>query len=162
MHGAVLCSLRADLKSTGVSMMKGEKTMKRSMRYRWVAVSLCVGLLVGGCAATYYKVTDPQSGKEYYTEKIDNVTGGAVKVMDSRTGSIITLQNSEVKEISEKEYKAGLAPVSNPAPAAAPASAPTAAPSVAPAPTPAPAAAPVAAPAPTPAAEPSSAPSGTK
>jgi hypothetical protein len=137
--------------------------MKQSMRHGWVVVSLCVGLLVGGCAATYYKVTDPQSGNEYYTEKIDNVTGGAVKVMDPRTGSIITLQNSEVKEISEKEYKAGLAtPVSKPAPAEAPASAPTAAPSVAPAPTPAAAAAPVAAPAPTPAAEPSSAPSGTK
>jgi hypothetical protein len=89
-------------------MMKGEKTMKLSVRYGWFIVSLCVGLLVGGCA-TYYKVTDPESGKEYYTQKIDDVRGGAVKMMDARTGSIITLQNSEVKEISEKEYKAGLA-----------------------------------------------------
>ena len=132
--------------------------MKQSMRSGWLVVGLCVGLLVGGCA-TYYKVTDPQSGKAYYTQKIDTAMGGAVKVMDARTGSIVTLQNSEVKEISEKEYKAGLAaPVSKPtptaapaavlAPAAAPVSAPAAAP--APAPTPAPAAA-----------EPSSAPSGT-
>ncbi len=122
--------------------------MKLSVRYGWFIVSLCVGLLVGGCA-TYYKVTDPESGKEYYTQKIDNVRGGAVKMMDARTGSIITLQNSEVKEISEKEYKTGLAaPVSTPAPAEAPAPAPTAAPS--------------AAPTPTPAAEPSSAPTGTK
>ncbi len=122
--------------------------MKLSVSYGWFIVSLCVGLLVGGCA-TYYKVTDPESGKEYYTQKIDNVRGGAVKMMDARTGSIITLQNSEVKEISEKEYKTGLAaPVSTPAPAEAPAPAPTAAPS--------------AAPTPTPAAEPSSAPTGTK
>jgi uncharacterized protein YceK len=117
--------------------------MKRFMRYGWLVVSLCVGFLVVGCAS-YYKVTDPQSGNTYYTEKIDNVMGGAVKVKDARTGSIVTLQNSEVKEISEKEYKAGLAaPVSKPTPA----------------PAPTPAAAPAAA---APAAEPSSAPSGTK
>jgi hypothetical protein len=126
--------------------------MKRSMRYGWLVVSLCVGFLVVGCAS-YYKVTDPQSGNTYYTEKIESVMGGAVKVKDARTGSIVTLQNSEVKEISEKDYKAGLAaPVSKPAPASAPT--PTAAPAavIAPAATPAPAAA----------AEPSSAPTGTK
>jgi hypothetical protein len=123
--------------------------MKRSMRYGWLVVSLCVGFLVVGCAS-YYKVTDPQSGNAYYTQKIESVMGGAVKVKDARTGSIVTLQNSEVKEISEKDYKAGLAaPVNKPTPTPAPAAAPA----------PAPAAAPAAA---VPAAEPSSAPSGTK
>jgi len=131
--------------------------MKRSMRYGWLVVGLCVGLLVIGCAS-YYKVTDPQSGKEYYTEKVDTLSGGAVKVMDARTNSVVTLQNSQVKEISEKEYKAGLAaPVSKPTPTPAPATAPT--PTAVPAAVVAPAAAPAAAPAP---AEPTSAPSGTK
>jgi len=131
--------------------------MKRSMRYGWLVVGLCVGLLVIGCAS-YYKVTDPQSGKEYYTEKVDTLAGGAVKVMDARTNSVVTLQNSQVKEISEKEYKAGLAaPVSKPTPTPAPATAPT--PTAVPAAVVAPAAAPAAAPAP---AEPTSAPSGTK
>ena len=97
--------------------------MKRYMRYGWLVVGLCVGLLVVGCAPPYYKVTDPQSGKEYYTEKVDTLSGGAVKVMDARTNSVVTLQNSQVKEISEKEYKAGLAaPVSKPTPTAAPSS----------------------------------------
>jgi hypothetical protein len=143
-------------------MIKGEKTMKHSMRYGWLVASLCVGLLVVGCAS-YYKVTDPQSGKTYYTQEIESIKGGAVKVNDARTGSIVTLQNSEVKEISEKDYKAGLAaPVSKPTPtaAAAPVSAPTPTPAALVAPAAAPAAAP--APAPVPAAEPSSAPSGTK
>ena len=127
------------------------------MRYGWLVVGLCVGLLVVGCAS-YYKVTDPQSGKEYYTQKVDTLAGGAVKVMDTRTNSVVTLQNSQVKEISEKEYKAGLAaPVSKPTPTPAPATAPT--PTAAPAAVVAPAAAPAAAPAP---AEPTSAPSGTK
>jgi len=138
--------------------------MKRNTRYGWLVVILCVGLFVVGCAS-YYKVTDPQSGKEFYTQKVDTLAGGAVKVMDTRTGSIVTLQNSQVKEISEKEYKAGLAaPVSKPTPTPAPASAPTptAAPAavVAPVAAPAPAVAP--APAAAPAAEPTSAPSGTK
>ena len=117
--------------------------MKRNMRYGWLVVSLCVGLLVIGCAS-YYKVTDPQSGKEYYTQKIDTLSGGAVKVMDTRTGSIVTLQNSQVKEISEKEYKAGLAaPVSKPTPTPAAVVAPAAA-------------------APAPATTPTSEPTGTK
>ena len=108
--------------------------MKWSVKYGWFVVSLCVGLLVGGCA-TYYKVTDPQSGKEYYTKEIHNLNGSAVRVKDARTGKNVSLQISEVKEISEKEYKAGLAavvsmPTSTPAPEAAPA--PAAAPSSAP------------------------------
>jgi uncharacterized protein YceK len=115
--------------------MKGEKTMKWSVKYGWfIVVSLCIGLLVGGCA-TYYKVTDPQSGKEYYTKEIHNLSGSAVRVKDDRSGKNVSLQISEVKEISQKEYKDGIAalasmPTSTPAPAAAPAS--TAAPSSAP------------------------------
>ncbi len=128
-----------------ISLKKGENIMKRFIAKSWFAVVLGVVLLVTGCAS-YYKVTDPQSGKVYYTEDIDNVRGGAVKLKDARTGSMVTIQNSEVKEISSDEYKAGLAaPVTPPAPAAAPA---------------APAAEPAAA-APAPAEAPSSAPSGT-
>ena len=124
--------------------------MKCSVRYGWLVVSLCVCLLGAGCA-TYYKVTDPQSGKEYYTKEIHNLSGSAVRVKDDRTGKNVSLQISEVKEISAKEYKAGVAalvsmPTSTPTTQAAPS--PTVAPSVAPAPTPA--------------AEPSSAPTGTK
>ena len=122
--------------------------MKRSVRYGWLVVGLCVGLLVVGCAS-YYKVTDPQTGKEYYSEKVETLSGGAVKVKDARTSSIVTLQNSQVIEITSDEYKAALmAPVSKPTPAAAPATAP--------------AAAPAAAPATAPAAAPSSEPTGTK
>jgi len=135
--------------------------MKKSAWFGWIAVSLSAGLLVGGCSSTYYKVTDPQSGTAYYTEKVDTLVGtGAVKVKDARTGSVVTLQSSEVKEISEKDYKAGVA---------APVTPPTPAPAVAPVPAVVPAAAtdatttaPSDAPAPAPSTEPSSAPGGTK
>lgn len=130
--------------------------MKQSVKHGWLAASLLAGLLVGGCSSTYYKVTDPHSGTGYYTEKVDTLVGtGAVKVKDARTGSVVTLQSSEVKEISEKEYKAGIAaPVSPPTPAPAAAAPPV--PAAAPEPTPAPA--PLAEPAPAPAAAPSDAP----
>ncbi|HUJ19236.1 MAG TPA: hypothetical protein VL197_14730 [Nitrospirota bacterium] len=128
--------------------------MKRFNAYGWLMAVLGLVLLVCSCAS-YYKVTDPQTGSVYYTEKVDQLTGGAVKLKDARSGSLVTIQNSEVKEISSTEYKAGLT-----APVAKPVAAPVAAP--APAATPAPAPEPAAAPAPAPAAEPSSAPSGTK
>jgi hypothetical protein len=50
-------------------------------------------------------VTDPASGKTYYTQKIGEGRGGAVKIKDARTMSTVTLQSSEVKEISADEYE---------------------------------------------------------
>jgi uncharacterized protein YceK len=157
-----------------VQNKKGENAMKRSIKYGWFVVILCVGLCIVGCAS-YYKVTDPQSGNIYYTQDIQGLSGGAVKLKDAKSNSTVTLQNSQVKEISSEEYKAGLAapvaPVSKPTPTVAatptaapvptPAAAPTAAPAQAPAvePAPAAAAAPSAAPAAEPAAAPAPAPS---
>jgi hypothetical protein len=120
--------------------------MKQLIRNGWLVVILCAGLCVVGCAGNYYKVTDPQSGNIYYTESIEGLSGGAVKLKDAKSNSTVTLQNSQVKEITEKEYKAGLAaPVSKPTPtvAATPMTAPT---PTAAAPAPAPAAAPAPAP----------------
>ncbi|MFY4730438.1 hypothetical protein [Nitrospira sp. BLG_2] len=65
-------------------------------------------MLAAGCT-TYYRVTDPASGKTYYTTKVkDAGKGGAVKITDDKTGSTVTLQSSEVKEISSDEYKTGM------------------------------------------------------
>ena len=66
-------------------------------------------VMTAGCT-TYYRVTDPASGKSYYTTEIKEAgRAGAVKIKDVKTESTVTLQSSEVKEISEEEYKAGLA-----------------------------------------------------
>src|SRR5215467_4277002 len=62
-------------------------------------------LWVTGCSH-YYRVTDPGSGKTYYTKDIHEDRGGAVKIKDERTMSTVTLQSSEVREISEDEYVA--------------------------------------------------------
>jgi hypothetical protein len=111
--------------------------MKGYVRTSGLITAWCVGLLLVGCAS-YYKVTEPLSGKVFYTEEIKQERGGAVKLKDARTGGIITLQNSEVNEISSKEFEAALkAPAEKPAPMPAPAAAPAPAGQPAPADTPA-------------------------
>ena len=68
------------------------------------------GLIItlAGCSS-YYRVTDPSSGKTYYTKEVSEAgRAGAVKIKDEKTGSTVTLQSSEVKEISADEYEAGL------------------------------------------------------
>ena len=75
--------------------------------------------LVVGCSSHYYRVTDPSSGKNYFTKKVDEAgRAGAVKFKDERTGGNVTLQSSEVKEISEGEYDASL--VAKPTPSSQP------------------------------------------
>jgi len=120
--------------------------MKRFANMKWLILSLSMGLLVTACAS-YYKVRDPGTGNVYYTEKVSRESGGAAKFKDARSGAEVTIQNSEVKEITKGEYTAGIsAPASTPAPAPTAAPAPTKTP--APAPESAPAPAPEAAPAP--------------
>src|SRR5262245_38400386 len=67
---------------------------------------LVCGLMLGvtGCSH-YYRVTDPSSGKTYYTTDLHEERGGAIKIKDARTMSTVTLQSSEVREISEDEYE---------------------------------------------------------
>ena len=57
-----------------------------------------------GCA-TYYKVTDPATGKDYYTETVER-KGGGVTFKDVNTRATVTLQSSEVLEISKDQFKA--------------------------------------------------------
>ena len=82
-------------------------------------------VLLAGCFGSYYTVRDPASGTAYYTTDVGKAGGtGAVKFKDEKTGSTVTLQSSEVKEISKDEFAKQTA---KPAPAAAPVPAPAAA-----------------------------------
>ena len=79
------------------------------MRKDFIAVWLLCGvtLIAAGCT-TYYKVSDPSSGRAYYTTKVKEGMGGSVKFKDEKSGSMVTLQSSEVKEISADEFKSAL------------------------------------------------------
>jgi hypothetical protein len=78
------------------------------MRNKLFAVTLAFFLLVGlsACGGGYYKVKDTATDKMYYTDKLKEEKGGAVKLRDANTGSTVTLQNSEVTQINKEEFKA--------------------------------------------------------
>ena len=79
------------------------------MRHKALAILLSMFFLFAilGCGG-YYMVKDPASGNVYYTTKIKDERGGAVKFEDKKTKTSVTLQNSEVKKISKKEFKSAL------------------------------------------------------
>ena len=64
-----------------------------------VLLTLCLA-----ACAHYYKVTDPATGKVFYTEDVKR-NGSAVEFKDGQTGGVTTLQNSEVMEIDKQAYE---------------------------------------------------------
>jgi len=72
---------------------------------------LCVmaGLLAG-CGGNYYRVNDPAGDRQYYTSDIEQTKTGAITFKDEKSGSVVTLQSSEVKEISKDEFKTAVKP----------------------------------------------------
>jgi hypothetical protein len=63
--------------------------------------------VLAGCG-NYYRVNDPAGTREYYTTEIDKTKAGAITFKDEKSGAEITLQSSEVKEISEDEFNAAV------------------------------------------------------
>jgi hypothetical protein len=68
-------------------------------------LTIMVFLSLVGCGGSYYKVKDPTSGTMYYTKDIKQKDSSVI-LEDANTGSTVTLQNSEVTEINEEEFKA--------------------------------------------------------
>jgi uncharacterized protein YceK len=75
-------------------------------------------LMLAGCA-TYYEVTDPTTGKIYYTTSsdMDQSNSGSTTLTDARTGDKVTIQNSVVSKITQQQFengKNGIAPSTQP------------------------------------------------
>ena len=73
-------------------------------RIKWKILAACAIAGLSACGS-YYRVTDPASGREYYTSDIDR-DDTTVTFEDARTGEDVTLQSSEVGTISKDDYKA--------------------------------------------------------
>ena len=65
---------------------------------------LAIVLATAGCT-TYYRVTDPASGRMYYTDDVKRTAQGAVQFKDAKSGAEVTLQASEVLPISSEDYQ---------------------------------------------------------
>jgi hypothetical protein len=81
-----------------------------------------LSLAVVGCGgSSYYIVHDPFTAKTYYTRDIDRFNSGNVSFTDEKTGRKVSIQNSEVQEVTSSEYQEALkaaapAPVPPPKP----------------------------------------------
>jgi hypothetical protein len=69
-------------------------------------VLVACSIVAAGCTS-YYRITDPTTGRAYYTTKVDEQRGGGVTFKDERTGNNVTVQNSEVKKVTKEEYESG-------------------------------------------------------
>lgn len=81
--------------------------MNPTTRRNLSTAALIILALAAGCGG-HYRVTDPASGKAYFTRDVDRGREGTVQFKDARSGSRVTLTSSEVQEISRKEYKAAV------------------------------------------------------
>ena len=77
-----------------------------SMTKRFAVVSLL--LMAAACEATYYRLTDPATGREYYAVDYTN-KGDMIEFKDAKTGARTTVQNARVLEINEQTFNDGVA-----------------------------------------------------
>jgi hypothetical protein len=83
--------------------------MRNPSRMSALGAVLAAAIVVGGCG-NYYMVRDPVTGSTYYTTDVDRAGGaGAVRFRDERTGSVVTIPQSEVREISRDDYRRAMA-----------------------------------------------------
>ena len=78
------------------------------MKKKLLTMAMMISILfcMTACGGGYYKVKDLHTDKTYYTQKIEQEESGAVKFEDSKTSNILTIQNSEITEVNEEEFKA--------------------------------------------------------
>jgi hypothetical protein len=70
------------------------------------AAAMCLSAAAG--CANHYRITDPGSGKVYYTRKVHRRLGGQILFKDALTGARVRLESSEVQKVPEGEYHSGL------------------------------------------------------
>ena len=76
-------------------------------------LGLAVALTLAGCSS-YYQITDPTGGRDYYTTGYKQDRNGAVTFRDMHSGADVTLQNTEIRKVPESEAKAAGTPSTQP------------------------------------------------
>jgi len=78
------------------------------LRSTLLAFVLALGAIALAGCTSYYKVTDPNTGRSYYTTKMKDMKSGAAKFEDERTKTEVTIQNSQVEKITKDQYEAAI------------------------------------------------------
>lgn len=77
--------------------------MSKTTRAVALAVVAVIAGLTGAC--THYQITDPTTGRSYFTKDAGRApSSGAVVFTDAKTGEVLTLQNTQMKQISREEF----------------------------------------------------------
>jgi hypothetical protein len=87
--------------------LETEKKEKRKMK-RLMGLALGFLLLFGCAGKGYWMVNDPYTKTVYYTQKLDFLPSGTVTFTDAQTGKLVHIQNSEIKKMTEDEFKAAV------------------------------------------------------
>ena len=64
-------------------------------------------LFATGCT-TYYRITDQSTRRAYYSTDFDRTDSGAVQFYDAKSRANVTLQSSEIIEISRDAFDSGI------------------------------------------------------
>jgi hypothetical protein len=83
-------------------------TFRSSILGATLGAAACTALLAGCSGGSYYMVRQPGAATPYYTTGIERAGNYAVQFKDGRTGSEVSLQNSEVAKISKEDYTRGI------------------------------------------------------
>ena len=67
------------------------------MRHLYALAVIALSIPAG--CTRYYQVTDPASGREYYTSGIKRGRGGFIRFRDLRDQREVTLQSSEILRV---------------------------------------------------------------
>jgi hypothetical protein len=76
-----------------------------NVRSRFTAIVLAAASFGLTACTTFYLVKDPETGHEYYTTNVDHTSHG-ITFEDGKSRSMVTLQNSEIIEITKVQYEA--------------------------------------------------------
>ena len=78
------------------------------IRSRFISFwALLVVLLASGCTS-YYRITDQSTRRAYFTTGYDTTSSGAVQFYDQKSRADVTLQSSEIIEITKDDFESGL------------------------------------------------------
>jgi hypothetical protein len=75
---------------------------------RFLRLWALLGILVASGCTSYYRITDQATRRTYFATGYDRTSSGAVQFYDEKSRADVTLQSSEIVEISEDDFNSGL------------------------------------------------------